>query len=83
MHCCIRVYNNGDRVVEWRETGQVEQWLEHNSVFRFGQALFVDAELKRTGYLSQERCETLAEQFKQELEDGKLRVPTQARYRMR
>ena len=79
MHCCIRVYNNGDRVVEWRESDRLTEWLEYNAVFRFGQALFVDAELKRTGYLAQERCEALAERFKQEMEEGKLWPPAHRR----
>ena len=73
QHCCVRVYANLDRVVEWRDATRLPGWLEYNSVYRFGNALFVDGECKRTGYLSAEKCEELAAGIRQELADNKLR----------
>lgn len=72
MHCCIRVYNNGDRVVEWRSATDLPGWLEYNGTFRFGQALFVDGECRRRGYLETERCQALAQSYQEELATGKL-----------
>lgn len=74
-HCCVRVYANLDRVVEWRTADRLPEWLEYNSVYRFGNALFVDGECKGKGYLSQEQCEEQSKRILQELADQKLTPP--------
>lgn len=53
----VRIYNNGMRVAE--DVTDPADWLEYNSVMRFGCALFVDGACKHYGYLGQERCEAL------------------------
>ena len=54
LHVCTRIYANGDCVREIRNDANVERWYEHNSTFRFGQALVVDGLTRWHGYLSDE-----------------------------
>lgn len=83
MHSCIRVYANNDRVVEWRDPTELKEWLDYNTTYRFGNALFVDGEIKQTGYLGQERCQELANGIQQELADGRLKPSISSRPRLR
>jgi hypothetical protein len=48
---CVRVYGNGEWVFEPRRYEEVEEWVAHNAKHRFGEALFVDGECRRGGYL--------------------------------
>ena len=63
---CARVYLNGDIKRSYWEDG-IEDWVEYNSTFRFGNALFVNGECVRNGYLSEDRCKELEIQFRTEL----------------
>lgn len=49
-HTCVRIYNNGDRVTVTRKA-DLDEWLEFNSTFRFGCALFVDGRCVHRGYM--------------------------------
>ena len=75
LHCCVRVCSNGDRVVEWRSAQDLSGWLQHNSTWRFGQALFVDGETRAQGYLTLERCRELSLELTQDQANGALRPP--------
>ena len=77
--CCVRTYNNGNRVVSWLNARQAEEWVSYNAVFRFGCALFVNGECRNLGYLGDERCNALAETYRQEVAEGRLVPPGQAR----
>lgn len=67
-HQCVRVYANGTRVVERRSPHQLNGWLEHNKLFRFGNALFVDGVCHANGYLSVETCNGIAAELKASLD---------------
>lgn len=63
LHKCRRVYNNGDTVLELRDAIRTPIWLEYNSQFRPGCALFIDGILKESGYYKGERLSKLCEQY--------------------
>lgn len=57
---CIRVYNDGSMAKSIRFPHEVDEWIKHNRLWRFGCALFVNGECKYRGYLSQERCDEIS-----------------------
>lgn len=63
---CVRVYLNGNMKRSYWDDG-IEDWVEYNSVFRFGNALFVNGECVQRGYLTEESCKEYEKQFKAEL----------------
>lgn len=64
MNECLRVYNNGDEVLE--HTEDADSWLDFNRRCRPGCALFVNGECKQTGYLSMDRCIAIGHRIKEE-----------------
>jgi hypothetical protein len=64
---CVRVYNNGDRVLfDTARDEDTQEWLRYNMKNRFGTALFVDGVCKQQGYLSQARCDEIARSLRGE-----------------
>lgn len=63
MSLCVRVYNNGDRVISRREGQCLLDWLTFNKQHRWGLALFVDGVCKANGYLSTSKIAELEKEF--------------------
>ena len=59
MYCCVRVYNNGQRVTEWHDEDTLFEWLDYNKTFRPGTALFVEGKCEAEGYLGPARCRAI------------------------
>lgn len=51
----IRIYNNGDYVVNNVRPEHLNDHIEYNTKFRFGCALVVSSEIKNSGYLDDKR----------------------------
>ncbi len=61
MNTCIRIYYNGEfRVTNWNSK-ETEEWVDYNSVMRFGNALFVNGKCRGNGYFSEAECKILEE----------------------
>ena len=73
QHCCVRVYNNGHKVVEHHADERA--WVDHNRTFRPGCALIVDGQVRATGYLGQVRCGQLAHEIQQQEAARKASIP--------
>lgn len=51
----VRIYNNGDYVINNVRPEHLEGHIEYNTTYRFGCALVVGGEIKNEGYLDKER----------------------------
>ncbi len=64
---CIRVYANGSFAFEPRAESDVAHWIEYNTKWRGGNALFVNGKhIPNTGYASPEDVKIIT----QEIADG-------------
>lgn len=63
MNTCIRIYNNGDRVIQRCSPEDTERWIEGNKKWRPGTALFVNGKCHQTGYLGKVRCEEIEKEL--------------------
>lgn len=60
MFTCTRVYPNGDKItLKISSEEEKNQWVEYNSTWRFGCALFVNGTNVYSGYLSQEKVKEI------------------------
>lgn len=57
----IRIYNNGDYVINNVHPDDIEGHIEYNCTMRFGCALVVDGVIKNKGYLNEERIMKIVE----------------------
>lgn len=53
---CLRVYLNGDRVVQHLTHFEAKAEVRYNLTHRPGVAFFVGTECRQTGYLSVQQC---------------------------
>ena len=62
MFTCTRVYPNGDKVTLKHYSEEAKnQWVEYNSTWRFGCALFVNGVSVYSGYLNPESIKKIEE----------------------
>lgn len=55
MPISVRIYNNGDTIINVVHPDHIADHIEYNCDFRWGCALVVDGEIKNKGYLDESR----------------------------
>lgn len=60
MSLSVRIYNNGDYVVNNVRPEHLKDHIEYNTTFRFGCALVIDGVIKNKGYLDEKRIRKIA-----------------------
>lgn len=59
----IRIYNNGNYVVNNVKPEHIKDHIDHNKLFRFGCALIVDGVIHNEGYLDVDRIKSIVEKI--------------------
>lgn len=65
----VRVYNNGDEVIQAVAKDDLSNHIEYNTIMRFGCALFIDGQCIHNGYLDKDRIHTIEELIKANPQD--------------
>lgn len=55
----IRIYNNGDYVINNVRPEHIDDHINYNTIFRFGCALVIDDVIKNNGYLEEDRIKNI------------------------